>query len=443
MKITINKEVEKGVIKPLHCVNNGPLHNKGSIGTGRSTLKLFKEAGIPYARNHDASFFSSYGGEHTVDVNFIFPDFSADPYDPASYDFTFTDEYNERIMMAGTKVFYRLGSKIEHGSKKYGTKVPEDFKKYAIVCEHIIRHMNEGWADGTQLGIEYWEIWNEPNYGWEGTDFDIGNPDSNSCWQGSPREFFEFYSTVACYLKEKFPKLKIGGPAHAGINEKWLEGFFSYIKENNVPLDFFSWHIYEKTPEATMALGDIAQRFLDKYGYTDAENILNEWNYVCSWGGDGFTESIKTIISIKGAAYTAACMAAAQKSPISMLMYYDASPCAYNGLFDFYTLAPLKGYYPFYLFNKLYNMGSCISSDSDDKNIYVIAAKDEKGTLGAMITYYTDEADKDEKTVELPDEFLGGELYLLDNEHDAELLGEIKENKISMKPNTVIYIEKR
>ena len=57
-----------------------------------------------------------------------------------------------------TKVFYRLGSKIEHNRKKYGTLVPKDPHKWAVICEHIIRHYNEGWADGFHLNMQYWEI---------------------------------------------------------------------------------------------------------------------------------------------------------------------------------------------------------------------------------------------------------------------------------------------
>ena len=44
------------------------------------------------------------------------------------------------IEAAGTKVFYRLGHRIEHEVKKYGTLPPKDFKKWAVICEHIIRH---------------------------------------------------------------------------------------------------------------------------------------------------------------------------------------------------------------------------------------------------------------------------------------------------------------
>lgn len=189
-----------GSIKPMHAVNNGPSHKAGG-GQNRSNLKAYAEAGIPYARNHDASFYSNYGGEHTVDIGAVFPDFDADPYLEESYDFTLTDAYSKIIEQAGAKIFYRLGSKIEHAQKKYGTLPPKDFKKWAIICEHIISHYTQGWANGLYMDIEYWEIWNEP-------DLDEDDSLDKRTWGGTEKEFFELYKITAFHLKEKFPILK-------------------------------------------------------------------------------------------------------------------------------------------------------------------------------------------------------------------------------------------
>ena len=117
VKIDFNKTAY--TIKNMHAVNNGPIVARSDQSKGNSLY--YKAAKIPYARNHDAGFNPSYGGEHTVDVHAIFPDFNADVNDPASYDFPCTDLYTKWIIDAGTKPFYRLGSKIEHGIKKYGT----------------------------------------------------------------------------------------------------------------------------------------------------------------------------------------------------------------------------------------------------------------------------------------------------------------------------------
>ena len=143
--LTIDLTHSAGKMKPMHAVNNGPVY-KFTLDQRISNLDAFRDAGIPYARTHDASFYSTYGGEHTVDVHAIFPDFSKDPCDPASYDFTLTDEYLRVIDFAGVKTFYRLGSKIEHWPKKYGTLPPADFQKWAVICEHIMRHYLEGAA---------------------------------------------------------------------------------------------------------------------------------------------------------------------------------------------------------------------------------------------------------------------------------------------------------
>ena len=81
-----------GKIKPMHAVNNGPNCTVGSFnGTWadhvrdqaqlrrNGNLLEYREAGIPYARTHDSSFFAKYGLEHTVDVHAIFPNLTQIP----------------------------------------------------------------------------------------------------------------------------------------------------------------------------------------------------------------------------------------------------------------------------------------------------------------------------------------------------------------------------
>ena len=184
-RIIVDFAKECGKVKPMHSTNNGPAY-KFASDQRITNLHHFQRAGIPYCRTHDAAFYATYGGEHTVDVNNIFRNFDADPTDPASYDFQLTDEYMQVIELGGGHAFYRLGSKIEHWSKKYNTLPPKDFKKWAVICEHIIRHYTEGWADGYTFNIEYWEIWNEP-------DLDTDDSTHKRCWGGTAAEFYEFF----------------------------------------------------------------------------------------------------------------------------------------------------------------------------------------------------------------------------------------------------------
>ncbi|MBO4432198.1 MAG: hypothetical protein J5852_01570, partial [Clostridia bacterium] len=65
-KMTVNLSKTVGIMKPIHAVNNGPVY-KFKEDQRVTNIDYFRAAGIPYARNHDASFYSAYGGEHTVD----------------------------------------------------------------------------------------------------------------------------------------------------------------------------------------------------------------------------------------------------------------------------------------------------------------------------------------------------------------------------------------
>ncbi|MBQ8146491.1 MAG: hypothetical protein IJ039_06870 [Clostridia bacterium] len=436
VKIDYSKSV--GKVKIMHAVNNGPVV-AGKEQT-RGNQESYRQARIPYARVHDASFFAGYGGEHTVDVHAIFPNFDADVNDPNSYDFACTDLYISQIFRYGTKPFYRLGSKIEHGIKKYGTVMPKSFEKWAQICEHIVRHYTEGWANGFNYDIEYWEIWNEP-------DIDPDGATNKKCWSGNEADYIRFYIIAARHLKSCFPHLKIGGPASVG-DESFMERFLQAIsKEGNVPLDFFSWHWYWTEPSDVSIKGSRIKRMLEKYGFAHVESILNEWNYIRCWTKE-FVYSIKQIIGMKGAAFTAAVMSICQNNPdIDMLMYYDARPGAFNGLWDVYVYEELKGYYAFYSFANLYELGTQVANGSDDENVYVVAAKnDEK--VGAMVTYYAENDNENSKyvTVDIDGHDMScAKIYLVDenNTYTPYRKSSFVDGKleIRLERNSIIYIE--
>ena len=414
--VSVNFAKPVGAMKPMHAVNNGPVY-KFASDQRITNLPAYQAAGIPFARTHDAAFEKNYGGEHTVDVIAIFPDFDKDPEDPASYDFCLTDEYLKVIRLAGTEPFFRLGNKIEHWPKKYGTLPPRDFKKWAVICEHIIRHYNYGWANGFEMGIRYWEIWNEP-------DLDPDDSPNKRNWGGTEKQFFELYDVAAKHLKAAFPELKIGGPALAG-NMGWAKRFLTQLE---APLDFFSWHIYSRDPNAVAEKAVAVRKMLDEAGYPETESILNEWNYVSGWNGEDWIRSLKAEKGLKGAAFTASTMCACQKTPLDLLMYYDARPCAMNGMFctDF-VCECLKGYYPFVMFNTLYRLGAEVESHGDDGG-WVCAAVG-KGEAAVMVSRFTDDDQAAAETFRLeisglPAKTVRAAYYLLDQERDLELVRE-------------------
>ncbi len=434
--LTIRPDRVIGTMLPMHAVNNGPIVSGSDQCRGNDVA--FAAAGIPYVRNHDASFFASYGSDHTVDISAVFPNFDKDPYDPLSYDFAVTDHYLSQILSVGSQIFYRLGNRIEHYVKKYHILPPKDYQKWAVVCEHIIRHYNEGWANGFYHKILYWEIWNEP-------DLDADDAKDKRTWGGTFDEFLPLFAVTAKHLKSCFPSLKIGGPAMANTKDiskgSRCDRFLSYMKEHEVPLDFFSWHVYGMNTEKIVGRAINARTILDQYGFTATESILNEWNYVENWT-DRFTHSVECIISERGAAFTAAVMTACQELRVDMLMYYDARPCAFNGLFDFYTYRPLKGYYPFLIFNDLYRKGTQIAVDGTEDELYAVAAKGKDGSIAAMITYFAAPEITAPKQVTVCCE-LSLCAWLTDKTHTMEPVENTGDQSltITLEPNSVLYLK--
>lgn len=440
VKLEIDLTKTIGPVKAMNAVNNGPIR-PGRDQT-RGNLDLYKAARIPFGRTHDANHCAAYGAPHVVDIPVIFPDFSADVDDPASYDFVLTDVHLQAMIDAGTEPYYRLGSKIEHWVKKYDTLPPPDPVKWARICEHVIRHCNEGWADGFHWNIRYWEIWNEP-------DLDSDDSPNKRCWGGTEAQFHELFRIAATHLKKCFPSIKVGGPALAG-NTGWADRFLADMAGDattpRVPLDFFSWHLYATDPAAFGPRVREIRALMDKHGYTEAESILNEYNYVRGWTDD-WVYSIEQMIGIKGAVFTASAMCVCQSAPLDMLMYYDARPCVMNGMFDFYTFRARKCYYPFIAFAELVDLGTQVAMTDGVPNVFTLAASDGKGAFGTMVCVFAeDDSDREPREIELSvkgGDFVGAKCRILDEDRDLEevpLELEGDRARLSLAPNSLAFI---
>ena len=357
-----------GVIKPLHGVNNSPI----SFGGLTDLSRHWKRAGFPFARQHD----NDWPHPVSVDIPQIFRNFDADADDEKNYDFRNTDATLKAIIDCGAKIIYRLGTSIEHAAGKLYTDVPKDFDKWADICVHIIRHYNEGWANGFRWNIEFWEIWNE-------TDLNESN-----MWNGSWEQYYELYTTSAKAIKKAFPGVKVGGPAIARFyNKEYVRGFMEAIKREHAPLDFFSWHIYSGSMAEFREAVTTVEGYLKDYGHEDALMICDEWNYnLVDWFAlSNATENdewrkveyFSTMQNEVGAAYCAAAMCVFQQSRNDIATYYDSQPTnLFCGIFDRYGV-PSKSFYAFCAFNELYKTGSSVKVENDNEGLYCIAAADE------------------------------------------------------------------
>lgn len=424
-----------GQFKILNATNGGPFHKRHANDQYRSNFLEYKEAKIPYSRNHDSNACIIYGGPYAHDISSIFPNFDADENNPENYDFACTDESILATLEAGTKTFFRLGQTIEHQIKKHNTLPPKDFKKWVKICENIIRHYTEGWGEGFKLDMPYWEIWNEP-------DLDSDDSTNKRCWGGTKKQFFDFYEICAKHLKKCFPHLKIGGPALA-FDLDFANEFLCEMQKREVPIDFFSWHIYCTEPKKVMDKAKYIRELLNKYGYINAESILNEWNYIKGWT-DEYIYSLETIHGIKGAIFIMSVIIESQKNPIDMLMYYDTRLSAFNGVFDFYTYRPLKGYYPFKWYGEFYDYDYEVRSNDKIDDIYTLCGINKEGKIIAIIAYYSDDNNKENKTIKVnfnkDSEY---EVYLLDKEHNGDLIQITKELVFDISIHSCLLIKEK
>ncbi len=383
MECTIDFTKTCGRIKPMHGVNNVPFV-PGDYGDSGLFQKM-SEAGIPFSRLHDTG--GDWGGAHYVDIANIFPDFAADPEDISSYDFAFTDRLMEEITAHGMEPFYRLGCSIENLQhiRAYHIYPPEDNRKWARICEGIIRHYNKGWGNGYHMNIRYWEIWNEPD--------NMPDAEDNPMWRGTMEQYFALYETASTYLKQAFPEIKIGGYSSCGFYAlsaadysevahsssrvgyfvEFFRRFLEYITSpaHACPLDFFSFHSYADIADNVMYAG-YAREQLDACGLERTELIFNEWNAGISLRG-----------TPEDAARIAAMMCALQDTPIDACMYYDAwAGSSYCGLFDPVGKTVYKAYYAFVCFNALYRLQNQVKVEGIPDGIYcTAAANEEQGAL--------------------------------------------------------------
>lgn len=356
----------------MHGVNNGPICGSETMDLSR----YFRKAGIPLVRLHD----TDYPNPRQVDIPKVFPNFDADPEDPASYDFSHTDVYMAAIYACGARVLYRLGTSIEHMKNKVDIYPPKDYGKWARICCGIIRHYTRGWANGFTYDVPYWEIWNEPDNSQERPDM----------WIGAPETYYRLYVTAAKAIKDEFPEARVGGYAGCTVhNDDFREGFLSYVAKEQAPLDFYSWHGYSSHVRQLADDARLAKERLLAYGFDHTLSFCDEWNYIYPnpdfWitykqeGSEYLQQELFTAQkSAFGASFVASSFIEMQNSPLDGSNYYDGLPSSvWCGLFNQYGV-PQPCFYIFPAYDALYRLGGQAEVKMEGENVQCLAAVGEE-----------------------------------------------------------------
>lgn len=161
----------------------------------------------------------------------------------AVYNFSWLDQIYDGLLADGVKPFVELSfmpkklaaRNIPHDFWDHANvSPPKDYAKWDALMTALARHLIERYGID-EVASWYFEVWNEPNLGF---------------WGGSPRQstYWTLYDHTARALKAVDARLRVGGPSSA--QAAWVDAFIKHCKDNNVPVDFASTHVYaDDTPE--------------------------------------------------------------------------------------------------------------------------------------------------------------------------------------------------
>ena len=225
---------------------------------------LWREAGVTVVRSFDWVSRLDTRNNPTS----LFPDWDAPVEDPASYNFAATDAWVEAVHSIGAEVMFTVASSIP------SNKLPAfDVDLYGRVVEHIVRHYAQGWAGGPSKPIHIYEFGDQPDLG-------------PLHFEGHPEEFYAMYRAFCAAVRRVDPSLTIGGPAVAfplEADAPYREGFLDFVRENELPLDFFSFLWFtdgSRDPLDYRCVSAELRALLDRQGFTDTELTLCYWNYL-------------------------------------------------------------------------------------------------------------------------------------------------------------------
>lgn len=161
----------------------------------------------------------------------------ADP-NAGAYNFSYIDQIYDGLLADGVRPYVELSfmpKKLASDPNalhafwyKQNVSPPKDYTIWDDMMRAFARHLIERYGIDE---VSQWnfEVWNEPNL-----DFWGGNPKQPTYWT--------LYDHTARALKSVDARIRVGGPSTA--QAAWVGEFLKHCKENNVPVDFASSHVY-------------------------------------------------------------------------------------------------------------------------------------------------------------------------------------------------------
>lgn len=171
------------------------------------------------------------------------------------YDFSRLDAAVNSILSTGARPMLSL-------SYTSDAKEPNDWNQWNNLITATVHRYS---VEKNITGI-YYEVWNEPDLfgGWHYAK----NPNYSTLYINTARAVAKGAGST---------EYKVGGPAITAYYSNWIKALFKTASENNVPLDFISWHKYStKISDYLNDFDNLNQILSDYPQYYNIERVITE-----------------------------------------------------------------------------------------------------------------------------------------------------------------------
>ncbi len=250
------------------------------IGTGHAGLILdsalqdhirdgVENLGIQGVRQHgtfhdDVGIYSEEGGE---------PQYSWDKFDKI-YDFLDSLE-----LMPILEMGFLPAELAEDSTRKimnWGAVVgrPKNWDHWGELVEEVVRHIKNRYGEDLVDSMRF-EVWNEPDL----------NDVESFWWGATQQDYFKLYKYAVEGARRAHITAKVGGPTPSGYGRlDWIDSLLQYTHDNDVPIDFVSYHTWHEYENTIGAHFDVLDKVKASEGYETLESINTEMGPTWQFG---------------------------------------------------------------------------------------------------------------------------------------------------------------
>jgi beta-xylosidase len=213
-----------------------------------NVIPLLKPLSPRYIRiDHIYDFYDVVGGEKNGKMTF---------------NFSKLDQVVNDILATGAKPMLSLSYMPPVISSGDVTDPPANWFDWQEVVRATIEYYSG--RTGKNLTDVYYEVWNEP--------------DLFGKWKIADYRLLYLYAAQGASQAKNVNSFKIGGPGTTAFYKNWLEDFVKYVYQNDLRLDFFSWHKYSTDPGEFLADINFIDSLLAQHGGSYLlPKFITEW----------------------------------------------------------------------------------------------------------------------------------------------------------------------